>query len=255
MPAPALDSVALQRLLAEARRGEVRNAHGSTTMFLQIDPDEIAKLRARVQADMGANVPVDAAVLGLLVQVYADLLPRLAEVLGVMLDSDIGDHVAALGRESHELAEAMLIRAAIRRSNDERKSVVEGRPDRLATQLEAGAAMIARLSAALAASEIKRRQWVSAEAREAETGWLIERNDLGAPQWLQFGPGYGNTTFWPDANKAMRFARKIDAETFIAMHEASDPALRATEYKWIGGAASPANAFSEGAAATLGEAE
>lgn len=66
-----------------------------------------------------------------------------------------------------------------------------------------------------------------------ETGWLIERSDLGAPQWLHFGPSYGDTTFSPDASKALRFARKCDAETFIRMHEASDPALRATKHVWL----------------------
>lgn len=74
---------------------------------------------------------------------------------------------------------------------------------------------------------------LEAARADGESGWLIERNDLGAPQWLQFGPSYGETNYWPDADKALRFARQCDAERFIAMHEASDPALRATEHVWL----------------------
>lgn len=66
-----------------------------------------------------------------------------------------------------------------------------------------------------------------------QSGWLIERNDLGAPQWLRFGPGHRNTTFTTDASKALRFSRKEDADVFIIHHECSDPVLHATEHAWL----------------------
>lgn len=43
-----------------------------------------------------------------------------------------------------------------------------------------------------------------------ETGWLIEFNDAGRPKW--FCP---NGTFSDDSLKALRFARKEDAEAFL----------------------------------------
>lgn len=81
---------------------------------------------------------------------------------------------------------------------------------------------------------------IMSEKSGDETGWLIERNDLGAPQWLQFGPQKGYTTFTTDASKALRFARKCDADAFLYHHEHRDPALRLTEHKWLGTAPSPA---------------
>lgn len=66
-----------------------------------------------------------------------------------------------------------------------------------------------------------------------QTGWLVERNDLGSPRWLCFGPKHRDTTYTTDANKALRFARKEDAEAAMFHLENNDPVLRVTEHKWI----------------------
>lgn len=52
-----------------------------------------------------------------------------------------GDREALIA-EAMGLAESMVTRAKIRRQNDERKSVREGRPDRLAAQLEEASALL-----------------------------------------------------------------------------------------------------------------
>lgn len=67
---------------------------------------------------------------------------------------------------------------------------------------------------------------------ERATGWLVERNDLGAPRWLCFGPKHRDTTYTTDTKKALRFARKEDAEAAMLHLENNDPALRVTEHIW-----------------------
>lgn len=66
-----------------------------------------------------------------------------------------------------------------------------------------------------------------------ETGWLIERGDMGAPQWLVIGPAPRSTSWTRNADDAARFSLKRDAERFIRWFENSDPALRATDHKWM----------------------
>lgn len=64
-------------------------------------------------------------------------------------------------------------------------------------------------------------------------GWLVERNDLGAPRWLCFGPRHRDTTYTTDATKALRFVRKEDAEAAMYHLENNDPVLRVTEHVWL----------------------
>lgn len=75
------------------------------------------------------------------------------------------------------------------------------------------------------------------DAQADSTGWLVERNDLGSPRWLCFGPRHRDTTYTTDANKALRFMRKEDAEAAMYHLENNDPVLRVTEHKWIARAA------------------
>lgn len=48
-----------------------------------------------------------------------------------------------------------------------------------------------------------------------EVGWLIERRDRQQPYWF-FYDERGNFGWTPDANKALRFARKVDGDNFCA---------------------------------------
>ena len=75
-----------------------------------------------------------------------------------------------------------------------------------------------------------------------ETGWLIERSDERCPEWYACAPHtkwelkqavdlYLWRENWTrDASKALRFARKIDAETLIHF-EGLQNAI-ATEHVW-----------------------
>lgn len=72
--------------------------------------------------------------------------------------------------------------------------------------------------------------------RREEIAWLIEQDaPHGSPVWFTAtGPEW---RFSRDANDALRFARKADAETFIRWL-GGNPLLsnpRATEHMWIGG--------------------
>jgi hypothetical protein len=75
----------------------------------------------------------------------------------------------------------------------------------------------------------------------AETAWLIEQDaPHGSPVWFTAtGPQW---RFSRDANDALRFARKADAETFIHWL-GGNPVLsnpRATEHAWLALSPSPA---------------
>ncbi len=66
----------------------------------------------------------------------------------------------------------------------------------------------------------------------SETGWLIERQLGGRAIWWRATPTCGRT-WTTDANEAVRFARKEDAQK--VMFTWSDPFFRgaiATEHMW-----------------------
>lgn len=65
----------------------------------------------------------------------------------------------------------------------------------------------------------------SSEAR-TEYGWLIERDGHG-------GLRYATPRSWTaDHMKALRFARKVDAEEFAASHQDWSTDIRITEHAW-----------------------
>jgi hypothetical protein len=73
----------------------------------------------------------------------------------------------------------------------------------------------------------------------AETGWLIERRGVGSPSWYAAGPASRwewqqalvTPALWTnDASKALRFARKVDAETLI--HFEGWQRVEAVEHAW-----------------------
>ena len=63
-----------------------------------------------------------------------------------------------------------------------------------------------------------------------EVGWLIEKSIDGAPQWLTAAWEFGWT---PDADKAIRFSRRQDAEQIASMME-NEP-ISITEHTWVSG--------------------
>lgn len=69
---------------------------------------------------------------------------------------------------------------------------------------------------------------LTSKKKADEIGWLIEhRNQNPQPRWRTFDDGaWGWTT---DSTKAIRFARKIDAEAFAGI----DPSdVTCTEHMW-----------------------
>jgi hypothetical protein len=62
-----------------------------------------------------------------------------------------------------------------------------------------------------------------------ETGWLVEKRGLGRPYWLT--AYLGQLTFSADANDAIRFSRRQDAEAIIAELYDQDSHV-ATEHQW-----------------------
>jgi hypothetical protein len=91
-----------------------------------------------------------------------------------------------------------------------------------------------------------------------ERGWLIEHSgelpgveERGRVTWLRVGPkfdGFGAQEFGftPDASKALRFARKEDAEAVLKMHMGANPpdwyrsAYSVTEHLWPAAPQAPA---------------
>jgi hypothetical protein len=64
-----------------------------------------------------------------------------------------------------------------------------------------------------------------------ETGWLCEMSELGQILYWEIDPRSDDGGGWtPDANKAIRFARKVDAENFIADIGWTD--ATAVEHMW-----------------------
>jgi hypothetical protein len=65
-----------------------------------------------------------------------------------------------------------------------------------------------------------------------ETGWLIEADD--EPKWLTLKPAEAlwSMVFTTNSNEALRFARRVDAEDYIACHLDDAPVV-ITEHQWI----------------------
>lgn len=61
----------------------------------------------------------------------------------------------------------------------------------------------------------------------SELGWLIEKD---GPLWI-FCNGWGGFDWTSDSLKAIRFARRQDAEQVMQMIESAD--CKATQHKWI----------------------
>jgi hypothetical protein len=70
---------------------------------------------------------------------------------------------------ANELADAMEIRASIRRKATSRKSVTEGANDRLADQLEQAAAMLRQQQTEIETLKNEVKQWK--EWKESLNGW------------------------------------------------------------------------------------
>lgn len=68
------------------------------------------------------------------------------------------------------------------------------------------------------------------EAADEAVGWLIELNHTTGPEWFELLPGceHGWTK---DSNKALRFARKEDAEAYI--NDVGWTEAVATEHMWL----------------------
>lgn len=62
-----------------------------------------------------------------------------------------------------------------------------------------------------------------------ETGWLAELQGEAVPQWAVLTEDY-DEHWTADAGKALRFARREDAEAFIAHHAWTR--VVATEHMW-----------------------
>jgi hypothetical protein len=71
----------------------------------------------------------------------------------------------------------------------------------------------------------------------SETAWLIERIGSPTPLWWSAGDEATHSSprpagFRSDANAALRFSRKCDAEAFIRFHCLADLAF-ASEHEWL----------------------
>jgi hypothetical protein len=74
-----------------------------------------------------------------------------------------------------------------------------------------------------------------------EHGWLIERTDLPNAHWLALDvlSDAPEIRWLDDANRAMRFYRKRDAEIFCLLHPQRGFLPVITEHVWVDGSAAP----------------
>ena len=71
----------------------------------------------------------------------------------------------------------------------------------------------------------------SAKAMPMESGWLIETKSQ-PPMWWNGRPKRDGACAWGTANQAVRFVRKVDAETCLLSQGYSLAHNRATEHGW-----------------------
>lgn len=64
-----------------------------------------------------------------------------------------------------------------------------------------------------------------------ETGWLIERNIDNLTHWYAVDDNH-ESKWIRDASKAVRFARKVDAEAIIRLKALAYRGATATEHSW-----------------------
>lgn len=72
---------------------------------------------------------------------------------------------------------------------------------------------------------------------DRETAWLVERHYNSTLHYYCPGPGAGWIPWTTEANAAMRFARREDAE--LALHHLCDDVGRVAEHMWIDGKEAP----------------
>jgi hypothetical protein len=74
----------------------------------------------------------------------------------------------------------------------------------------------------------------SSDALSAETGWLCEMPLSTGPEWWSITDTEGEGGYFTkDSTKALRFARKEDAEAYI--EDAGWTEIVATEHEWVAG--------------------
>ena len=135
-----------------------------------------------------------------------------------------------------ELVEAVLTRARIRRSNTERKSVQEGRPDRMADQLEAAAAAITDLEAELARAQAIAETTRKAANEAANLGRAVAIEECAklADEAARRGRRDGYTVSWVESAEALAASiRALVKDTeVISTPKMSDnsPAPQRTEF-------------------------
>lgn len=87
---------------------------------------------------------------------------------------------------------------------------------------------------------------MQANQQKDETGWLIElRPDNGPPKWLDLSETLLHPSWTADSSKALRFARRDDAEAYYAFHIDDMPHTFITEHMWLD-ARSPTQKNEEG---------
>jgi len=89
--------------------------------------------------------------------------------------------------EEQTLVERLRIRASIRRNNTERKSVQEGKPDRIADLLEEAADGLDYISGCFRAAEIEGLHVALAETTDEKLKDLVQRRLMYAYYFIQDG--------------------------------------------------------------------
>jgi len=102
---------------------------------------------------------------------------------------------------ANELAEAMEIRASIRRKATSRKSVTEGANDRLADQLEQAATMLRQQQVEIAELKHMNKNWSISE------GWALQEIEL-MKHFLQANQLYLSFEEWKHGDSARTILRK-----------------------------------------------
>jgi hypothetical protein len=69
------------------------------------------------------------------------------------------------------------------------------------------------------------------EATNDKIGWLAESSHRNGAVWFK-NANNNSLTWTTESNEALRFARKVDAETFIEILQLTT--CKATEHLWIG---------------------
>jgi hypothetical protein len=117
---------------------------------------------------------------------------------------------------ANELADAMEIRASIRRKATSRKSVTEGANDRLADQLEKAATMLRQQQAEIEALKLQLHTTLTNRDLRTYDGKLSMNNEPVA--WLLFRDGGESYPEYTNSYKQMR-----EWETYLGDNERIEP--------------------------------